>query len=122
MRKIIFDSSFLIAVVDEPTTWFEDIVDEVGRFQPVLLDCVKQELEKLASGQGRRSRSARVALELAAKFSGKSCGGGLVDDEIVSAALTTGALVATIDDELATSLRGAQRQVVTLRRGRVHLD
>ncbi|MDG6985771.1 MAG: hypothetical protein JRM73_03390 [Nitrososphaerota archaeon] len=122
MRKVIFDSSFLIAVVEKPTTWFEDMVEGIGTFQPVMLNCVKEELEKLASGQGRRSRSARVALELAAKFARERCGGGSVDDEIASAALSSGALVATIDEELARSLRRAHGRVATLKRGRVHLD
>ncbi|MDG6962113.1 MAG: hypothetical protein JRN71_06690 [Nitrososphaerota archaeon] len=43
LRKVIFDSSFLMAVVERPTTWFEDIVDNIGKFQPVLLDCVRDE-------------------------------------------------------------------------------
>ena len=121
MQKVIFDSSFLISVVERPTTWFEDIVDGIGRFQPILLDCVRVELEGLASGQGRRARSARAALELAAKFAVAGCGGASVDAEIESSALTTGALVATTDSELSRSLRGVHVKVVTLRSGRVSL-
>ena len=63
--KVIFDSSFLMAVVERPTTWFEDMVDGIGKFEPVLLDCVRQELDKLAAGQGRRARTARASLDLA---------------------------------------------------------
>jgi rRNA-processing protein FCF1 len=119
--KVVFDSSFLMAVADEPTTWFEDMVDLVGRFQPVLLSCVREELEKLASGEGRRSRSARVALEMASGFAGGRCGGAGVDDEVVSFALTEGAAVATTDAGLLESLRGARVKAVTLRGGRVSL-
>jgi rRNA-processing protein FCF1 len=121
LQKVIFDSSFLMAVVESPTTWFEDIVDSIGRFQPVLLSCVREELERLASGQGRRARSARVALELASKFSALPCGKASVDDEIASLALTKGALVATVDSGLLRSLRASHVRVVTLRRGRVSL-
>lgn len=119
MQAVIFDSSFLMAVVEKPTTWFEDIVDSVGKFEPVLLDCVRDELSKLASGQGRRSRSARVALDLASKFEASPCGEAKVDDEIVSAALSRGAAVATTDADLAGSLRAAHVKVVSLRTGRV---
>lgn len=119
MQKVIFDSSFLMAVVETPTTWFEDMVEGVGRFQPVLLSCVKEELERLASGQGKKSRSARVALDMASGFAGGRCGGAPVDDEIVSQALTARAYVATTDSELLRSLRGAHVKAVTLRGGRV---
>ena len=121
MEKVIFDSSFLMAVVEKPTTWFEDIAEGVGRFEPVLLDCVGEELRKLAAGQGRRSRTARVSIELASGFSRLPCGRSSADDEIASAALSARALVATADAELARSLRAAHIRVVSLRGGRVSL-
>ena len=118
---MIFDSSFLMAVVESPTTWFEDIVDGIGRFQPVLPECVEAELGELASGQSKRARMARVSLDLAAKFSRVPCGGARVDDEIVSAALSRGAMVATVDGDLLRSLEGAHVKAVTLKGGRVAL-
>ncbi len=122
MKQVIFDSSFLMAVVESPTTWFEDIVDAIGRFQPVLLGCVRAELDKLASGQGRKARAARVSLDLASKFSSLPCGGSKVDDEIMSAALSSKALVATADGGLARSLRAAHVRVISLRGGRVSVE
>ena len=119
--KVIFDSSFLMAVVERPTTWFEDMVDGIGKFEPVLLDCVRQELDKLAAGQGRRARTARASLDLASKFTRTPCGGSRVDDEIVSAALGARGLVATTDAELARSLKAVHVRVISLRAGRVAL-
>jgi rRNA-processing protein FCF1 len=119
MQSVIFDSSFLMAVVDTPTTWYEDIVDGIGRFEPVLPGCVREELEGLASGQGKKSRTARVALELASKFSGAPCGKASVDSEIQSLALISGGYVATTDSELLASLRAAHARAITLRSGRV---
>lgn len=119
---MVFDSSFLMAVVDTPTTWFEDIVDEVGKFEPVLLECVGQELQRLASGKGARSRTASVALDLSAGFYRVSCGGAHVDDEIISVASTEGALIATTDAELARAARAAHVRVISLRKGRVGLQ
>ncbi|MGP8056967.1 MAG: PIN domain-containing protein [Nitrososphaerales archaeon] len=121
MTKVIFDSSFLMAVVEHPTTWFEDITEKIGRFEPVALECVLAELGRLASGDGRKGRAARVALELAEKFSRVSCGGARTDEEIVSAAITMDAMVATADRELARSLGARKVRVVGLRSGRVAL-
>lgn len=116
---MIFDSSFLMAVAEKPTTWFEDIVDRVGRFEPVLLECVGEELQRLASGKGRKSGTARVALDLSAQFERVSCGGARVDDEIISAASAEGALVATTDAELARAATAVHLGVISLRKGRV---
>ena len=122
MTEVIFDSSFLMAVVERPTTWYEDIVDKTGKFQPVLLDCVGAELQKLASGRGKRSRTARVALDLAFSFKQRACGSARVDDEILSAAADGRHLIATTDRELSRSARAAHIRVITLSKGRVALD
>ncbi len=119
MQKIIFDSSFLMAVVEDPTTWYEDIADRVGKFEPILLKVVKEELRRLAEGQGRKARTARVALDLSKSFKPASGGEANTDDEIVSAALSKGAMVATIDSRLVSSLKGVHVGVITLRSGRV---
>jgi rRNA-processing protein FCF1 len=122
LQRVIFDSSFLMAVVARPTTWFEDIVDSVGKFDPVLLECVRAELEKLASREGRSSREARVSLEMASRFKAEPSGRGRVDDEIASVARTTGSMVATADAELARTLRASHIRVVSLRKGRVSVE
>jgi rRNA-processing protein FCF1 len=119
LKRVIFDSSFLMAVAEHPTTWYEDIVEAVGRIEPVLLECVKKELEQLALGQGKKARTARVALDLAKEFRDEGCGGGRVDDEIMSASASRGALLATVDSELANSARAAHLSVVSLSGGRV---
>ncbi|MGP8125202.1 MAG: PIN domain-containing protein [Nitrososphaerales archaeon] len=121
MTKVIFDSSFLMAVAEQPTTWFEDIAEKVGKLEPVALDCVLAELAGLASGQGRKSRSARVAIEIAEEFSRAPCGGAMPDQEIMSAALTMKAAVATADQDLARSLLARHVRVFGLRSGRVAL-
>lgn len=119
MVKVIFDSSFLMAIVERPTTWFEDIAESLGKFEPVLLGCVSDELKTIAAGEGKRARSSRVALELAGEFVNRKCGGGSPDDEIVSAALEMRAAVATTDGALAGTLRKLHVKVIELRLGRV---
>ncbi len=119
MRRIIFDSSFLMAVAERPTSWRDDITDAVGGFEPIILDCAREELVQLKTSRGRKSKLAGLALELASGFSSMPCGGSGVDEETMSAALGTGAIVATMDRKLAESLRAAGTGVVTLRAGRV---
>jgi len=121
-NPVIFDSSFLMAVSEKPTRWFEDITDAIGRFDPVLPECVIEELEKLATRQSSKSRVARVALELGQTFDKVPCGGARVDDEIASLALGMGAKVATTDSTLVKSLRSLHVGVILLRSGRVSVD
>ncbi|HEY6283791.1 MAG TPA: hypothetical protein VIW22_07690 [Nitrososphaerales archaeon] len=121
MQRVIFDSSFLMAVVENPTTWFQDIIQSLGSFEPILPACVRDELSRLAMGHGKQGRKARVALELAANFVITSCGKAAVDDEILSTALTKGAAIATTDSDLAHSAKAAHLTVVLLRSGRVAL-
>lgn len=118
-NRVIFDSSFLMAVVDRPTTWYEDIAEEIGRFDSVVLDCVRLELRRLAAGQGRKARTARVALELSEAFEKHPCGRGKVDDEVISAARSMGAAVATVDSTMRALLKSGRIRTISLRSGRV---
>ena len=121
MHRVIFDSSFLMAVAEHPTTWFEDMTEMLGRFEPVILGCVKKELERLSSNRSKKARLAMLALELANNFSVEPCGRANVDDEVASAALNDGATVATVDSELAGTLKALGVRVVCLKSGRTTL-
>jgi len=119
MVLVLFDSSFLMAVVERPTTWFEDIVQTVGKVQPAILQCTSDELKRIAGKQLKRSRTAALALEFAKDFASKDSGSGKVDDEIVSFALEKRCVVATVDRELARTLRARRVRVLGLKGGRV---
>jgi rRNA-processing protein FCF1 len=121
-RAVAFDSSFLVAVMQHPTPWSEDILEKVGAFTPVVLSSVRDELSRLAARGDKRGRFAALALRLLEEgaFSLEQDGRGKPDDEIISFALREGAAVATIDSELAERLRASRVQtVITLRGGRV---
>lgn len=123
-RKVVLDSSFIIAVMQRPTPWAEDITEKLGGFSPVVLASVRRELEGLARRGDKRGRFAALGLELldTGKLESVPDGGGSPDDEIISFALREGAAVATIDGELAEMLRASRvAGVVTLREGRVSL-
>ncbi len=121
MSRVVFDSSFLIAVVQKPTTWHEDIVAEIGAFDAVTLDCVREELARMAQKKNKRGRYAALAYELAATFTEEACGKGEPDDEIISYASSKKASVATMDGELIRKLRALRVGVITLRSGRLFL-
>jgi rRNA-processing protein FCF1 len=121
-RPVAFDSSFLIAVMERPTPWSEDITERVGAFTPVVLASVRDELARLASKGDKRGGFAALVLELLKKgtLSLEPDGKGKPDDEIISFALREGAAVATIDSELTGRLRASRVwTVITLRGGRV---
>jgi len=121
LRKILFDSSFLMSVSENPTDWRDTIARLLGSYEPVLLDCVRNELSELSAGPGKKGRLARLALQLASDFSPSQCGGAGVDDELVSAALKSRAAVATVDRTLIATLRAVHIDVIRLRSGRVTL-
>lgn len=121
-RTVAFDSSFLVAVMERPTPWKEDILEKVGAFTPVVLSSVREELARLAAKGDKRGRFAALALKLVEEgaFTLEPDGSGRPDDEIISFALREGAAVATIDSELAARLRASRvRTVITLSGGRV---
>lgn len=122
MSYVVFDSSFLIAVVENPTTWYEDIQEKLGKFKPVMIDRVAGELDDLASRGGKRGRFAALARELSASFvrvRGEM--NGSPDDEVLSWATSNGAFVATLDTWMLEHLKASRMRYVTLRRGRVYI-
>jgi rRNA-processing protein FCF1 len=121
LSSVVFDSSFMIAVVQKPTTWYEDIVEAIGAFEAVILDCVKGELARMARKRDKRGRYAALAYDLAAAFTEVRCGKGGPDDEIISYATHNKTRVATLDGELIGRLRALRIGVITLRSGRLFL-
>lgn len=108
-----------MAVAETPTPWMEGIGEAVGRVEPVMLSCVRQEMQRLSKGSGKRARLASLALNLSSGFKVLECGGSDVDSEIISAALSLKAWVATVDADLAVTLRARGAKVMGLRSGRV---
>ncbi len=122
MRYVVFDSSFLMAVLERPTTWYEDMVEQIGRFTPVMVDRIADELEELASRGGKRARFAGLARELGSAFTMVRGGrGGSPDDEVLSWAASNHALVATVDRQMIEHLKASRLGYVTLRSGRVYI-
>ena len=124
LQRLLLDSSFLIAVVEHPTRWREDLLEKIGKFEPVVILPVYDELANLSAGRTRARRYAALAKELVDRgdfLLVEARGTRTADDELVSLALEGNAAVATLDRELAAQLRAAHVPVVGLRKGRVSL-
>ena len=117
--KVVFDSSFLMAVIEKPTTWLEDMTWELGKVDALVPDCVIEELTKISEGEGKRSKFARLAADLAGRFRHVECSDRNVDDCVIEVARRERAAVATVDAEMIKALKRSGRKVVTLHRGRV---
>ncbi|MDG6925580.1 MAG: hypothetical protein JRN09_03410 [Nitrososphaerota archaeon] len=123
-RRVLFDSSFLIAVMERPTPWREDMLERLGSFDAVVIDTVYDELVRLSRGNGRAARYASVAKDMVDRGElklEKAVGSGSADDELVSLALGDDAFVATLDGELIRQLKASNVRVVSLSGGRVSL-
>ena len=123
-RKVLFDSSFLIAVMEHPTPWEKDLLERVGGFEGVIILPIYAELVSLADRAERESGFARLALQLVdmGRIVLENAGVGRPDDELVSYALSHDALVATVDEALIEQLEAARVGVIRLRGGRVRLE
>jgi len=122
--KVLLDSSFLIAVMEHPTPWREDMTERVGRFQPVVIQPVYDELVRLSTSKNRASRYASLAKEMVDRGAiglQQPTGHGLADDELISLALDENAFVATLDAGLIRQLKAVHVRVVTLSGGRVSI-
>jgi rRNA-processing protein FCF1 len=114
--KFLLDTNFLLI----PAEFGVDIFSELGRFgKPELftLDLVLDELRKLASGQGKASRSARLALELVGRKGVKvmESNGSNADSEIERIAGEQEIVVCTQDRELQERLCRKGVMVVIMR-------
>ena len=117
--KFLLDTNFLLI----PGKSKVDVFAELRRFgKPELytIDLVVEELKKLASGRGRDSRSARLALELIGKKDVgvlKSCAAN-ADLELERLASERDFAVCTQDRALQERLRREGVVVIFLRQGR----
>lgn len=121
---MLFDTSFLVAIMEHPTSWREDMTEKVGGFDPVVIGPVYSELERIAGGNGRAARFAALAKELvdSGSLRREAGGPGRADDELISMALGGGALVATVDSAMIEQLRALRVGVVRLRGGRIDVE
>ncbi|MCS7124240.1 MAG: hypothetical protein NZ932_02330 [Candidatus Bathyarchaeota archaeon] len=126
--KVILDSNALFVPLQFKIDIFEELRTLLNRnFEPVLLQSVKKELEKIAAkGSLKNRKKAVYALKLAEKctiveFDGE--GGGSPDDVIVKVASEWKCPVFTNDRTLRKRLRDINVPVIYVRqKSRLEID
>ena len=128
VKKIIFDSNFLMIPFELGIDVFEEVEKILSvRVEPVILPPVLEELERLASrGKPKVRRLASSALELAkrcVKLEYARLPGETVDEYLVRVARDNGMAVATADLELKKRLRAEGVPTIYVReKSRLDLD
>ena len=117
---VLLDTSILIFLVERPSTFLDDLRARMGNVEFSVPDSVIGELKGLAGSRGAKAKKARLALSYAM---GLKClkHGGEADDALVSLAQERGALVATLDRKLVSSLRRRGVPVATVKDDRLLL-
>jgi rRNA-processing protein FCF1 len=117
---VLLDTSILIFLVEKPSTFLDELRTKMGNVEFSVPDSVIGELKGLAGSRGIKARKARLALSYA---TGLKClkHKGEADDALVSLAQENGAVVATLDWKLMSSLRRRGVRVATVKGDRLLL-
>src|SRR5512137_2481783 len=114
--RVLIDANALMAQLQFKLDIFAELTQCIGAYEPVLLDCVRDELRGLAAGHGKDGSSARSALVLAEKCTVVETGSlkGSVDEKILYFASTHGCMVFTNDRDLRLALLSHGIPVISL--------
>jgi len=114
--RVLIDANALLAQLQFRLDIFTELTQCIGAYEPVLLDCVRDELRGLAAGRGKDGASARSALILAEKCTVVETGSlqGSVDEKILYFASTHGCMVFTNDRDLRMALLSHGVPVISL--------
>jgi len=117
MKKVILDTNFLTLPYQFKIDIFEEIKRVVQEDHEILtLDCVVEELKKIAKGKGKNAIAARVALELMEKKGVKILRTKKRNtDKVILSISDENTIVATNDKELRGKLKDKKIKVLYLR-------
>ena len=125
MNEVIFDTNFLMLLVEKPSNIVEDIFRILD---PVVLEvpsCVMDELIRLSSSKHvKKSKIATLSIEIAKSHMKviEVSSGGSVDDKIVTYARgKANVFIATMDYELRKRLMRENLKCVTLSNNKIVL-
>jgi rRNA-processing protein FCF1 len=117
---VLLDTSILIFLVETPSTFLDELRAKMGDVEFSVPDSVIGELKGLAGSRGVKARKAKLALSYATGLKSMKHGGE-ADDALVSLAQENGAVVATLDKSLVSSLRRRGVMVATVKGHRLLL-
>jgi len=106
--------------VTKPTKLLENIENIFGKINFLIPDVVIEELMKLINSNPRRSRDAKLALEISKRFKKiKTSRTKHIDDNLVEYAYFNKCAVATIDKDLIRRLISQNTLVISLRKNKM---
>ena len=115
--RVLFDANALMIPGEFGVDVFTETEMLIGRYEPITLRGVVNELEGLSQGRGRGASAARVGLRLSQRC--KICDNPSenmpVDDMIVTFADNCGCIVMTNDRGLKKKLTGCGIDIIVLR-------
>ncbi len=106
--KVIFDTSFIIYLLEKPSFALDRIIDEIGMPEITVPNSVIRELEKLSKKKKIIKNYRLISMEVFKEFNGNA------DDDILNLAQKTKYPVFTLDLELAKKLSELGLQCYTL--------
>jgi len=118
------DTSFLLELVSKPIKRLDELEVVLGKIEFIVLEPTVKELKKLASKPGVKAKKARAALKYVKNLRLVNLNDRRLnaDSAIFYYALKHSAAVATIDQELRSTLREEGVAVITLREDEVWVD
>lgn len=121
MVDVICDTSFLIHLATKKIKNIDNIGTEIGKLDFIILDAVKNELEKLCTDQNKKLK-ATTTLNFIKNFKVIPISGNYADDAIISYVQEHGGMIATMDKELKNKAKSLGASILTLSNDNVVLD
>jgi rRNA-processing protein FCF1 len=115
--KVLLDTNALMMPVQFRIDLFEELRSLLGTYEPLVLTCVKHELEGLSRGGGNDAAAARAGLIFAGRCREVEGQEKVlpVDDRVAAYAAAEGCMVVTNDRRLRNALLAAGVPVISLR-------
>ncbi|MEM1989669.1 MAG: hypothetical protein QW782_03425 [Candidatus Bathyarchaeia archaeon] len=127
MRKVIFDTNFLLLPIQFKIDVFSEIEGLIGRFEPIVLSITVEELRRLLDRESEKVRrqvlSAMSLVERCKIMQANIRPGENYDDVLLRVAKEENCIVATNDRELRRKLRENNITTIFLReKARLQID
>ncbi len=123
--KILIDTSFLLACIQKGENLFYKL-EEILKIpiEPIILENVLKELEKISMKRGKKSKEAKLALEIANKYKKISYNENISTDEaLLEIAFKNKYPVLTCDMKLKKKLRERKLPVIFLKKdGKIDIE
>lgn len=123
--KILIDTSFLLACVQKGEDLFYKVEEALKiPIEPIILENILKELERILMKKGKKSKEAKLALEIANKYNKIAYNENVPTDEaLLEIAFKNKYSVLTCDIKLKKKLREKKIPVIFLKKdGKIDVE